>query len=126
MAVGWGGLFAALGLLIGAGWSTWPRLVLVCVTFAVGGFLAGVRAETIRPLHSALAAAAAYAFHAVYVALSHLIALLGGPEGPRIAPGPNREWGLTALAALVAAMAGGVFAGMWLRPRGSRRGRYPA
>lgn len=126
MAVGWGGLFAALGLLVGAGWSTWPRLILLGVTFAIGGFLAGIRAEALRPLHSAFAAAAAYAFHAVYVAIGHLIAVVGGPEGPRIAPGPNREWGLTALAALVVAMLGGLFAGIWLRPRSSRRGsRFP-
>lgn len=124
MAVGWGGLIAAIGLLVGAERGDTTRVVAVVVAFLVGGFLAGVRAEVLRPLHAAIAAIAAYAFHAVFVVVGHLASVIGGASSPSFVPGPTRTWLLTALLGLVAALAGGVVAMIWLRPqRGNRRRR---
>ncbi len=123
LAIGWGGLFASIGLLIAAEWDPIPRAVAVAVTLGVGGFLAAVRAEERRALHSAAAAVAAYGFHAVFVLLGHGVALLGGPDAPHWAPGENRQWGYTALTALVAALVGGFLASTWLRPQTPRRRR---
>lgn len=124
MAVGWGGLIASIGLLVGAGRGDLTRAVAVAAAFMLGGFLAGVRAEVLRPLHAALAAVAAYAFHAVFVVFGHLASVLGGPSSPSFVPGATRTWVLTAFLGLVAAMIGGGIATTWLRPqRDDRRHR---
>lgn len=124
MAVGWGGLIAAIGLLVGAERGDLTRVVAVVVAFLIGGFLAGVRAEILRPLHAALAAIAAYAFHALFVVVGHLASVIGGSSSPSFVPGPTRTWLLTALLGFVLAIAGGVVAMIWLRPqRGNRRRR---
>ena len=123
MAVGWGGLIAAIGLLVGAERGDLTRVVAVVVAFLIGGFLAGVRAEVLRPLHAVLAAIAAYAFHALFVVVGHLAGVLGGPSSPSFVPGPTRTWLLTALLGLVMAIAGGVFAMIWLRPQRADRRR---
>ncbi len=123
MAVGWGGLISAIGLLVGAERGDLARAVAVAVAFLIGGFLAGVRAEVIRPLHSALAAIAAYAFHALFVIVGYLASVLGGPSSPSFVPGPTRTWLLTALLGIVAAIAGGFVATTWLRPRADPRRR---
>lgn len=123
MAVGWGGLIAAIGLLAGAERGDITRVVAVVVAFLVGGFLAGVRAEVLRPLHAALAAIAAYAFHAVFVVVGHLASVIGGASSPSFVPGSTRTWLLTALLGLVAALAGGAVAMIWLRPQSGNRRR---
>ena len=93
------------------------------MAFTIGGFLAGVRAEVLRPLHAALAAVAAYAFHAVFVVVGHLASVMGGPASPSFVPGLTRTWVLTAFLGLVAAHAGGVVAMIWLRPQRDDRRR---
>lgn len=123
MAVGWGGLIASIGLLIGAERGDLTRAVAVAVAFTIGGFLAGVRAERLRPLHAALAAVAAYAFHAVFVVFGHLASVLGGPASPSFVPGETRTWALTSFLGLVAAMIGGGIAVAWLRPQRDDRRR---
>jgi len=123
MAVGWGGLIASIGLLIGAERGDLTRAVAVAAAFLFGGFLAGVRAENLRPLHAALAAVAAYAFHAMFVVSGHLTSVLGGPSSPSFVPGATRTWVLTAFMGLVAAMIGGGIATTWLRPQRDGRRR---
>ncbi len=110
MAVGWGGLLAGIGLLASAERAAGVRLVVIVVAFGLGGFLAGVRAEELRPLHAAVTAAAAYVFHAAFVVLGHLADAIGGPAAPRFMPGDNVDWGIAAAVGLVAAILGGLMA----------------
>jgi len=127
MAVGWGGLIAAVGLLIAAERGSTVRIAALVVAFALGGFLAGVRAEELRLLHAAVAAVAAYAFYGLFVLIGHLVDFLSGPASPSFMPGDNGEWGIAAAAALVAAMAGGFVASVRLRPgRRDQHRRRPA
>ena len=123
MAVGWGGLIAAIGLLVGAEQSNLTRLIAIALAFPFGGFLAGVRAEELRPLHAFLAAGAAYVFHALFVVVGHLANALGGPGAPAFVPGPTRTWVLTGLLAAFLATVGGSIAMFWLQPRDDRRRR---
>ena len=123
MAVGWGGLIAAIGLLVGAERSNFTRIVILAVTFAFGGFLSGIRAEDLRPVHGILAAIAAYVFYSLFVVVGHVVELAGGPAAPEFMPGPNREWWLSAAAATVAALVGAGVAASWLRPQGEQRRR---
>ncbi len=124
MAVGWGGLIAAIGLLVGAERGDVSRTVAVVAAFLVGGFLAGIRAEGLRPLHAVVAALAAYAFHALFVVLGNFASIVGGPSSPSFVPGSTRTWLLTALLGAVAAIAGGVMAAAWLRPQREDRHRH--
>ena len=123
MAVGWGGLIASIGLLVGAERSTVTRLLIVAVTFAFGGFLAGIRAEDLRAVHGIFVAIAAYLFYGLFVVVGHLIDFAGGPDAPEFMPGPNREWWLTAAVGAVAAFIGAGVAAAWLRPQGEQRRR---
>lgn len=123
MAVGWGGLIAAIGLLAGAERGDITRTTAVVAAFLLGGFLAGVRAEVLRPMHSLVAAFAAYAFHAVFVVFGQLASVFGGPSAPGFVPGPTRTWLLTALLGVAAAIAGGLLASTWLRPQREDRRR---
>lgn len=119
--VAWGGLVASVGLMSGAG-RDWPvRLAVAVLTFGVGGFLSGVRASSRRPAHAFAAGLVGYAIHACFVALAHVIDVLGGPDAPAIAPGTGREWVTAAAVALAAALAGGMVAHSWLTPAGPRR-----
>lgn len=126
MAVGWGGLIAAVGLIAATGRGEIAQLSAAVIAFVVGGFLAGVRASDLRPLHAALAAVAAYLFYALFVALAGVGDLLGGPPAPEIAPGSNGTWAITAAVSVIAAVAGGVVASVWLRPHGRDQRRRPA
>ena len=73
IAVVWGGLVASIGLMAGAG-RDWPaRLIVAALSFAVGGFLAGVRAANRRILHAFAAWFAAYVIHACFIALARLV-----------------------------------------------------
>lgn len=123
MAVGWGGLIASIGLLVGAERSTVTRLLIVAVTFAFGGFLAGIRAEDLRAVHGLFAAVGAYLFYSLFVVVSHVVDLAGGPDAPEFMPGPNRDWWLAAAAGAVAALVGAAAAAAWLRPQGEQRRR---
>jgi peptidoglycan/LPS O-acetylase OafA/YrhL len=116
MAVGWGGLMAAIGVLVGAERGSTMRIVALVVSFLLGGFLAGVRAHERRPLHAAVAAVAAYAFYGLFVVIGHIVDILGGPEPPSFMPGDNVDWGVAAAVALIAAIAGGLVASVRLRP----------
>ncbi len=124
MAVGWGGLAAAIGLLVGAERGDLTRTVAVVAAFGLGGFLAGIRAELVRPLHSFLAAVAAYAFFALFVVLAHVANVLGGPDPPGFIPGTTRTWFMTVLVAVTAALLGGTVAAGWLRPQREDRRRH--
>jgi len=123
VAVGWGGLAASLGLLVGSG-RDWPlRLAIAAVAFAVGGLLAGVRAGSARRLHALAAGVGGYVIYAVFVILAGLIDALGGPAAPAMARGGAQRWGLAAAWALAFALVGGMVAGLMLRPAGRRRRR---
>ena len=126
MAVGWGGLVAAIGLLVAAERDTLMRVVIVALAFAFGGFLAGVRAGEWRPVHGALAAVAAFAFHALFVLVGSLVDLVGGPDAPPFAPGEDSAWLWTALLAVLCGLAGATTAALWLRPQRSGRRRRVA
>lgn len=123
MAVGWGGLIAAVGLLVGAERSNVTRLLIVVVTFALGGFLAGIRAEDLRPVHGVFAAVAAYLFYSLFVIVGHLVDFAGGPVAPEFMPGANRDWWLSAAVGAVAGLVGAAVAAAWLRPQGEQRRR---
>jgi hypothetical protein len=116
IAVAWGGLVASIGLMAGAG-RDWPvRLAAAAIAFGLGGFLAGVRAASRRPLHALAAAVAGYAIHAAFVMLAVVIDALGGPEAPALVPGGGRDWAVAAGWALAFALVGGMIANAWLRP----------
>lgn len=118
IAAVWGGLVASTGLMAGAG-RDWPaRLTAAALSFAVGGFLAGVRAAARRPFHAFAAWVAAYVIHACFVLLARLIHELGGPEPPDLVAGGGRDWLIAAGWALAFALLGGIIANSWLRPAG--------
>lgn len=120
IAVVWGGLVASIGLMAGAG-RDWPaRLIAAALTFALGGFLAGVRAANRRLVHALAAWAAAYVIHACFIALARLIDTLGGPQAPALFAGGGSDWLIAAGWALAFALLGGIVANSWLRPAGRR------
>jgi len=113
-------LVASIGLMAGAG-RDWPaRLTAAALSFGLGGFLAGVRAAARRPMHAVAAWAIAYVIHACFVALAHVIELLGGPDAPALVAGTGADWVVAAGWALIFALLGGVIANSWLRPAGRR------
>ena len=119
--VAWGGLVASVGLMSGAG-RDWPvRLGAAALSFALGGFLAGVRASSRRIAHSMVAWAAAYVLDACFIALARIIDAFGGRRSPPLVAGSGRDWLTAAGWALVFALAGGFVANSWLRPAGRRR-----
>lgn len=121
IATAWGGLVASLGLMIGAG-RDWPgRLAATAISFGIGGFLSGVRAEARRPAHGVAAAVAGQLLYVLFAGAARVIDALGGPDAPALVPGTTREWLLTAVWSLAFAAAGGVVAGNWLRPAGKQR-----
>jgi len=125
VAVGWGGLAASLGLMLGAGRDMPVRLAIAGASFFIGGFLAGVRADARRPLHGLAAGVTGYLIHAVFVGLARLIDAFGGPDAPALLPGTRNEWLVAAGWALAVALLGGILAGTWLRPAGQRRRNDP-
>lgn len=120
IAVAWGGLVASIGLLAGAG-RDWPiRLAAAGVSFAVGGFLAGVRAPGRRRAHAVGAWIVAYGIHTCFVALAWVIDTVGGPPAPPLLAGSGVQW-LYALGwAFLLALAGGMIADSLLRPTARR------
>lgn len=121
IAATWGGLVAAVGLMAGTG-RDWPlRLTAAAVAFALGGFLAGVRASARRPAHALAAAVVGYLLHAVYVALTRIVDAFAGPDPPALAPDGTRAWLFSAAWALVFSLIGGLIANSWLRPAGPQR-----
>lgn len=114
--VAWGGLVASIGLMAGGG-RDWPlRLAIAAVTFGIGGFLAGVRASSRRPVHAILAALAGYVIHAAFIVLARVIDALGGPDAPPLVPGTGRNWLFAAGWAVAFALIGGLIANAWLSP----------
>jgi hypothetical protein len=123
IAVVWGGLVASIGLMAGAG-RDWPaRLAAAAFSFAIGGFLAGVRADSRRPTHAVAAWAAAYVIHGCFIALAGLIDVLGGPPSPPLFAGGGSDWLIAAGWAFSFALLGGAIANSWLRPAGRRSQR---
>lgn len=117
----WGGLAGSIGLMVGGG-RDWPlRLLASAAAFAVGGFLAGVRASARRPAHGVAAWLAAYVIHAAFILLATFIDLVGGPDAPSLMPGGGQSWLLAALWALVWALAGATLVNRWLTPGGRHR-----
>jgi hypothetical protein len=121
VAVGWGSLAASLGLLLGSGRDWAMRLAIAAAAFAVGGLLAGVRADSGRRLHALAAGVGGYAIYAAFVALAGVIDSFGGPAAPALARGGAEHWGLAAAWALCFALLGGAVAGTLLRPARRRR-----
>jgi hypothetical protein len=123
VAVGWGGLVASIGLMVGNGRELAVRLLVAAALFLLGGFLAGVRASLRRPLHAAVAGLVAHAIFAVYVALASAIAPFVDPQAPELFAGGAARTGAVALWGVAFATLGGLLAGSWLRPghRGKNR-----
>jgi hypothetical protein len=118
VAAAWGGLVASIGLLAGAG-RDWPaRLAAAALSFALGGFLAGVRAAARRPGHAGGAWIVAYVIHAAFIAVARAVDAMGGPDAPALVAGGGSAWAGAAAWALVWALIGGVLANAWLRPAG--------
>src|SRR5512132_2659333 len=86
VAVGWGGLVASIGLMAASSRDLPLRLLAVGATFLLGGFLAGVRSTSRRPLHGLAAGVAAHAIYVVFVALAALIATFAEPDPPDLVP----------------------------------------
>jgi hypothetical protein len=121
IAAAWGGLVASIGLMAGAG-RDWPaRLTAAALSFALGGFLAGVRAAARRVGHGVAAWAMAYVIHACFIVLARVIDTAGGPEAPPLVAGDGIDWLVSAGWAFLFALIGGVLASSWLRPAGRRR-----
>jgi hypothetical protein len=121
IAATWGGLVAAVGLMVGAE-RDWPlRLTATALAFGLGGFLAGVRASARRPAHALAAAVMGYLLHALYVALARVLDVFAGPDPPALAAESTRDWATGAGWALVFALIGGLIANSWLRPAGPQR-----
>ena len=120
IAVVWGGLVASIGLMAGSG-RDWPaRLIAAALSFALGGFLAGVRAANRRLMHAVAAWVAAYLIDACFIALARLIDTFGGPRSPVLFAGGGTDWLVAAAWALAFALLGGIVANSWLRPAGRR------
>lgn len=116
IAATWGGLVASIGLMAGAQ-RDWPaRLGAAAVSFLLGGFLAGVRAEGRRPAHAAAAWVAAYVIHTAFLVVARAVDALGGPGAPRLLAGGGPAWLGAAGWAFAWAMLGGALAHSWLRP----------
>jgi hypothetical protein len=125
VAAGWGGVVAAIGLMVGVG-RDWPvRLAVVGLGFLVGGFLAGVRAGDNRMRHAFGAAVAGFLLYGAFVVLAWLAHGIGSsPEPPGLVPDGANEPVVTAAWAVLAALVGGAVAQAALRPsRPSRLGR---
>lgn len=122
IAAAWGGLVGAIGLLSGSGRELPARVLIVLVAFAVGGFLAGVRAIARRQAHALAAVVVAYGLGAAFVVVAAVADLLGGPNPPSFIPHGPRDSAVAAVAAVAAAFVGGAVANRWLRPvsRGKR------
>jgi len=123
IAAAWGGLVGAVGLMAGSGRELATRLAIVVLVFAIGGFLAGVRAISRRLAHAAAACVLAYGLYVVFVIVASLADLVGGRDRPSLIPGGWSASGAALVAAVVAAMAGGAIANSWLRPAGQGK-RY--
>lgn len=119
VAAAWGGVVGAIGLMVGTeqGWTL--RLGAAAAAFLIGGFLAGVRAESRRRLHAVVATLVAYAIYAAFVAIATVISTAAGPDAPELAPGGLVPTLGVVLWAGVFAVLGATFAERWLRP--SRR-----
>jgi hypothetical protein len=91
--------------------------------FALAGYLAGVRSEERRILHSALGALAGAVFYAVFVVLTWAVSLLGGPDRADFIPGGRTDWYWRVGTFALAALAGGALAAFRLRPQGDQRPR---
>jgi hypothetical protein len=121
VAVGWGGLFASIGLMAAGGRELAVRLLVAAAFFLLGGFLAGVRSSQRRALHAVCAGLCAFVIFAVWVGLASIIAPFVDPDAPKLFAGGAARTGAVALWALAFAALGGMLAGSWLRP--GRRGQ---
>lgn len=122
IAAGWGGIAAAIGLML-AGDRSWPwRLTIVAAGFGLGGFLAGVRAADRRLTHAVGAWLVAHAVYAAFAALAHLLGWLGGPDAPELMPGSRSAWLAATIWALACALGGGALTRHWLGSGRRRRG----
>lgn len=126
MAVGWGALIAGIGLVVIADGSGPVKLPIALGLFALAGFLAGVRAEDRRVLHAGLGAVASGAFYLLYVAITWLASMVGGPDRPSLLPGGEDGWMWHLPALLAVALVGGSLAAYRLRPQGDQRTRRRA
>ncbi len=120
MAVGWGGTVAGLGVIVistGDGLTRFLAMVVLCL---LAGFLAGVRAENRRVLHSAVAAVAGAVFWAVFAAITTVVALFGGPDGAGWDIGGDSP-AINLAVAFGVAIVGGAIAAHRLRPQGGGR-----
>lgn len=121
IAATWGGLAGAIGLMVGSG-RDWPlRLIAAAIAFALGGFLAGVRASSRRLAHGVAAWFAAYVIHAAFIVIATLVDALGGPAAPTLMPGGGGAWLTAAVWALAWALAGATLVNRWLTPGGRHR-----
>lgn len=120
MAVGWGGTVAGLGLIVISTGGGVARLIALVVLCLIAGFLAGVRAEDRRVLHAVLSALAGCLFWVVFVAVTWVADLVGGPKGADWELGGDSP-AVNLVLAFVAVVVGGAVAAHRLRPQGGAR-----
>ena len=126
MAVGWAGLIAGVGLVVAADRPNRVALAIAVVLFALAGFLAGLRSEDRRVMHAILGTIAGAAFYLVFVAITAIVDIVGGPGRAEVIPAGPDGWKLRLPMLLGAAIGGGLFAMMRLRPQGEPRHRRRA
>ncbi len=80
MAVGWGALMAGIALVVVADTPGRINLSIAAVLTVLAGFLSGVRSEDRRVLHAALGAIAGLAFYVVFVLITWVVSIFGGPD----------------------------------------------
>ncbi len=123
MAVGWGALMAGIALVVVADTPGRINLSIAAVLTVLAGFLSGVRSEDRRVLHAALGAIAGLAFYVVFVLITWVVSIFGGPDRAGFIPAGKQDWQWHTPAFAVAALLGGAIASYRLRPQGDQRSR---
>lgn len=124
IAAGWGGLTLAVGLMAGSPRDMAERIAIVGVLSFIAGFLAGVRAIGRRIAHALAAWVVGIAIYVVFVVVTRLVDLFGGPEGADLVPDGLRSTVVALGVSLLAVLCGGALANSWLRPAGHGSSRY--
>ncbi|MFN8108904.1 MAG: hypothetical protein U0Y82_03540 [Thermoleophilia bacterium] len=119
----WGGLVGAIGVMVGGGHSMPIRLSIAVVAYALGGFLAGVRAGTRRLPHALAGWVVSIAIALAFVLLSAAAHVFGADSEAELLPGGAGATLTTLAVGLAGCAAGGLLAHRWLRPKARRR-RY--
>ncbi len=122
MAVGWGGTVAGIGMVVISTGGGLVRLLVALCLCLLAGFLSGVRAEDRRVLHAVVTAAAGCVFWVLFVSVTRVVDLVGGPDSASWRLGGDSQVRNIALT-VVAVVIGGILAAYRLRPQGGGKRR---